>query len=120
MTKTKIIQETVGFYSADVTRRSINEKTGRCEYKGPNGKECAFQRCVETNLSEFDKGSSLSAFAIMKEDNDISFKQGYEGYSAEFWNNVQTFHDSHSNWNGDGLSEMGKKSLNTLLELYKN
>lgn len=125
MTKTEILLETAKFYGEDTSRRSI--RNNKCAYKGENGKECAFQRCVVTDLTEYDAWITdpnnmftNSALSIMNKRENLVFKEGYEGHSPGFWNDVQSLHDSHYIWDEKGITERGQNRLDLLLEKYKD
>lgn len=126
MTKIEIIDDTVAYYSADVTRRSKKDVNGKmtCVYKGPEGRECAFQRVVENDLSEYDCKTSFgfgaSAVSIMIDKENLKFKEGYEGHDRSFWGYIQALHDSDSNWDENGLSEDGRKHVESLKQFFPN
>jgi len=44
--------------------------------------------------------------------------QGLDIQDLDFLEDVQKFHDYHSNWNETGLSENGEKHLEQLIEKY--
>lgn len=119
MTKVEIIQDTVDYYSADVVgRRSLAGQN--CRYKGPNGKECAFQRCVIDDLSP-SEGSGCGMFDLKA----IQFKPEYAGHDEgrtdqSFWTSIQHLHDSNIYWSSEGLSANGMKFVHDLKERYKN
>lgn len=126
MTKIEIIDDTVAYYSADVTRRSkqlVNNKV-QCTYKGPEGRECAFQRVVEDDLSEYDCSTTFgygeSAASIIVKKEDLKFKEGYEGHDKNFWGAIQHLHDMDVHWDENGLSEKGNKYVEDLKETFSN
>jgi hypothetical protein len=106
MTALEILEETIEFYQNNP--RSIDSTSGACKYKSDNGNECAFQRCVETDLSEYE-----GLNAVMGK-TDIQFKKGYEGYPKEFWNEIQWLHDHDDFWQDNKLSENGLKQYQKL------
>lgn len=110
MTKIEIIQDTVDYYAADpFNRRSVTAGGNTCMYKGPHGKECAFQRCVVDDLSG-SEGSGLGVFDLTS----LTFKPGYEGHDVMFWKDIQTLHDDRLNWNIGGLSASGEAYVRML------
>jgi hypothetical protein len=111
-TKHEIIDEIANYYNS--TNRSYDDINEVCKYKGPNNTECAFQRCVETNLSEYEGRSS----AIVMERHNIRFKDGYEGHDIIFWRLIQNLHDSRRNWNEKGLSDDGQDMVNKLKTMF--
>jgi hypothetical protein len=113
-TKTQVIEETAAFYNSN--NRSVNE-TGRCLYNGLDGKQCAFAR-VCTNPSDFMEGSS--ALNILTTDGFYILKPEYRIENTRFWNDIQTFHDEELKWTETGLSEIGQRRKQRLLENYKD
>lgn len=123
MTKIEIIDDTVAYYSADVSRRSISdERSSKCLYKGPKEKECAFQRVVENDLSKYDQDSNFgfgsTCVTVMKNEPELKFKEGYEGHNAGFWIEIQDLHDRFEYWNNEGLTEKGKEYVESLKHKY--
>lgn len=111
-TKIEIINETVEFYSVP-GRRSLNPM-GQCVYNGPDGKHCAFARCV-ANPQDLKEGrdcnhSSLFPLAI--------FKEGYEGHEPSFWRDIQLLHDGIQFWADHGLTQRGVAYRLELLSIY--
>lgn len=120
MTKLEIIEDTIKYYSEDVSRRSITINN-RCVYKGPDCKECAFQRVVVDDLSIYDGEYILSSAKSIIEGNPaIVFKPGYEGHEAGFWNSIQALHDRGYYWDKNGLTTTGLLEVEALKEIYKN
>lgn len=117
MTRNQIIQETADFYAVNpAERRSVSENNETCLYKGSNGKECAFQRCVETDLSIYEgEGASIIISTA-----SIIFKPEYKEFEKDeqFWQSLQSFHDNGCNWTSDGLSVAGENQLTHLLNIY--
>lgn len=116
-TKIEIIKETVEYYSADVSRRSISY-SGKCMYNGPEGKQCAFARCAEAIDEEYEEWNA----------NEVLENKGIETLKPEyrhiidvyFWNELQYLHDNCSNWDENGLTEDGKVFVKGLIHKYKN
>lgn len=117
MTKTEIINETIAFYSTHPrsikknTQSSLESYSG-CAYKGDNGAECAFQRCVKDNLSEFEGKNCRGIMATRK----VEFKEGYEGHDVSFWEDVQLIHDRLMD--SSGIRYDCKQDIDELLEKY--
>ena len=116
MNKLEIIDDTVAYYSTHPRSLGIDDNGDvRCRYKGNNGTECAFQRCVETDLSEFE---GRSASYIIPND-QISFKEGYNIEDVGFWQDIQYLHDGGENWENGELSEYGADFVKRLKEKYQ-
>lgn len=125
MTKTEIINETANFYSEDTNRRSISPVTRNCYYylKDKKGKvkKCAIGRCMSREGIKKFGDSKKTAFDLFDEhDLEISMKKKYKGHSANFWGELQTFHDLDYNWFKNELSVTGQNELKRLLEKYKD
>lgn len=129
MTKSEIIDDTIAYYGADPKDRrsikpknilkdnSMNEVT-TCLYRGPGGRECAFQRVVENDLSFYDDELTRASVILADQNNPIKFKPEYAGHEKDhdFWGAIQSLHDSDENWDENGLSKAGMISV----EFYKN
>lgn len=127
MTKLKILEETVEFYSENP--RSIGEN-GFCVYFHEDGRRCAVGRCIDLKkkdqfLEMLDglvrrkvyAGFSGNALvnAGMIPDLDSFLEEKYKGHSSEFWEEIQQFHDHCANWEVDGeLSDYGRYELTRL------
>ncbi len=112
-TKAQIINETVEFYSADTSRRSINAR-GNCFYLHPaNGNKCAVGRCLKNPSKEASMSVSF-LFGSYKERYNPEFLPEYEGHDLDFWMDLQGFHDSSENWDKYGLTAGGQKELKRL------
>lgn len=123
MTKAEIINETVEFYSADVNRRAITNRT--CHYSikilDDEERNCSVGRCMTPEaLSEYGN-QIMSVYALNKEsslDDLLQFK--YQGYHVSFWRDLQLLHDRELNWEQNGLTETGKSLVIQLRETYKH
>lgn len=109
-TKLEIINETVEYYSEDVSRRATNDK-GRCEYY-INGKMCAFGRCMIN--PQFKYVSDDPTLGIKNVDQDPLLKKEYRGHENEFWVDLQNLHDNQYHWDKGGLTEFGQKYVEKL------
>jgi hypothetical protein len=103
LTAVEIINETVEFYSADVTRRSV--ENGYCAYAGTKGRKCAYARCWRDGVwtPEYEgKGPCSPQIPVP----DALVEERYRGHSPFFWSSLQRLHDV-PNWNETGLNEAG-------------
>lgn len=117
-TKREIIEETVAYYSEDVTRRALSYREGGsiagCKYLTSENKMCAVGRCLtEEGLKEWGDYSSYFTLDMID-----SLKEEYKVDDYGFWSDLQKLHDTNSNWDENGLSEDGKSFVNWLLETY--
>jgi hypothetical protein len=124
--KIDIINETVQYYSEDTNRRAVNDTNG-CSYYF-EGKMCAVGRCV-TNPQKFDKDSNNSnttsqIYSLVHQANfklNARLKPEYRGHDLNFWEDLQSLHDTHYYWKrAKGLTEMGQSKVKELLERYKD
>ena len=116
MTKTELIQETVDFYSADTSRRSMEEEG--CAYLAENGTKCAVGRCMTQEALKDYGNVPITADAI--KDLDSLLLQEYQGHPVKLWQELQRFHDAGSNWDAQGITKEGKQRVQELLIKYAN
>jgi hypothetical protein len=105
LTALEIIEETIEFYSADITRRSI--KNGICVYAGEDGTKCAYSRCWKEGVWKEEYEDRNPKHEFMPKPDEL-VDERYKGHSAKFWLELQRLHDNNSHWNETGLTENGK------------
>lgn len=121
MTKLEIIEETVEYYSEDVSRRSTIENGSICRYINHKGQNCAFSRILTeegkrvANEYEGDVAISLLGKDVIKEKH---FKDGYYHKPDLFYSDLQNLHDLSNYWDEDGLTKNGKLYVKELKEIY--
>ena len=123
MKATELIQETVDYYSEDVSRRAVDE-FGYCHYN-KNGKKCAVGRCIIDELNhDFTMSWDYLHCSNVKvdsfEERQAFLKEEYRGFPDDLWNVLQRLHDINSNWIKSGLSEFGKAMVTHLMARYAN
>lgn len=118
----EVLNETVEFYSEDVTRRGTTS-TGACMYyfKDPKTKEvrkCAVGRMLKNKeckkLIDFCGG----VLGLVREHPSIKFKKKYRNLPTRFLWDLQVFHDSQSYFNlhdGKGLTQKGTEEVEHIL-----
>ena len=116
-TKLEIIEETIAFYTEDISRRSVDE-FGNCQYVSENGNVCAFSRCCIDPASLKPYEGYVSNRILSKLGFDC-LKPEYRIEDVWFWNRLQNFHDSSKNWNENGLTEKGLECAHDL-KIYLN
>ena len=123
MTAIKLINETVAYYSKDVTRRGICKISGSCEYLTRDGKMCAVGRCVKEELNSDLSGSFNNLYnenkPLSEQEREDLFKDEYKGIPAGLWSNLQSLHDTNRFWNATGLSKDGKNFVKILKREFK-
>ena len=125
-TKREIIDETIAYYSEDVSRRAV--KGHRCVYMNfdsPHKQMCAVGRCIDyTHEKATMAYKSLdTASGLIREFSDNIFLPEYRGHDRQFWKDLQSFHDNKKNWNNKanvGLSDHGEHELKRLCKKWSD
>jgi len=104
------LDETIKFYGDDVSRRSLNSK-GHCKYKTESGNKCAIGRCLKKIAFDYDIEGN-DATGIDNEFKGIGGLEGallkkYQGFTLDFWNEIQGLHDGEYYWDMEGLTGSG-------------
>jgi hypothetical protein len=125
LTKLEILNETIEFYSEDVSKRSTALGFG-CVYNGDNGTHCAIARCfipfykdqgkklhnnTECNIEDFLSADEVPSIDMLLEDR-------YHGHELQFWVELQRLHDFDKHWNDKGLSELGEIKVEDMKEQF--
>ena len=124
-TKEEIIKETAEFYN--LSNRGYDEKESLCMYLTPDNKKCAVGRCIlDEKIKSFNKVYFSNIIAVSdhlenrRDSLDNYFKPEYRGHKARFWRDLQSFHDSACNWTEEGISDIGKSTVEILIDLHKD
>ena len=130
MTKTEIIIETKEFYDANPHLRGVSRlipsADENCVYQSPTEPErkCAVGRCMtkEALVSLGQAEGPAESLKCKSPDGklDTLLIQKYRGHSADFWEDLQHFHDSKINWNKNGLSPCGLIVFKNLLSNWSS
>ena len=98
-----ILKDTINYYSEDPdNRRSISED-GNCMYTWGDT-HCAIGRYLKEEYQREDwieNENSVNELCEGSEDGlniDWCLRDDVQGLDANFWKNLQDFHDSHSCW----------------------
>ena len=128
-TKKEIILETAAFYGEDPSRRAVVNQDGRakCRYLTEDGRKCAVGRCLIEGGKMLSVGivgaisAELVDMAVSEIYNleDVLMPE-YRGHDTDFWVRLQEFHDCDVHFTDTGLSELGERKLEFLLEQYAN
>lgn len=120
-TKIEIINETVEYYSADVSRRAVGDVKGlnseSCHYY-KDGKMCAVGRCMIDPKHWSDSGAWVEDLLLEREGGDDFLKEEYRGHDAKFWKDLQVFHDTFHHWNENGITPTGVAHKDKLIATY--
>ena len=107
-----LLQETVDYYSEDVTRRGVTTD-GRCLYLSPLGGMCAVGRCISDpkGFEEITMKIGLGSISNINLHKDIDFEsllqEKYRGFGIEMWKKLQAFHDNDAHWDENGITDSG-------------
>ncbi len=112
-TKLEIIQETVEAYT-DANNRGTS--SWGYEYVTEDGRKCAAGRCMVA--PELYCGS-IDSLALKNHGSNVPFSDElflpeYRGHSREFWQDIQSLHDSDINFVDGTWSELGKLRIEAL------
>lgn len=119
LTKLEIVNETVAFYNADVTKRSIDEQDD-CLYNGYDGNRCAIGRCMVDALKEqgMELKGNRGGFQNLAIQNDLTLdeilEERYRGHEHDFWVKLQQLHDDSTFWDNAGLNADGEIFINEI------
>lgn len=112
-TALEIIDETVAYYSEDVSRRAIGNSITSCSYYTEDGRMCAVGRCLQK--PENFKGNLQSAHSLNAEFGlEEIIKEEYKGHTLSFWESLQHLHDDNDHWTETGLNEHGLRKLENI------
>lgn len=110
-----LLNETVDFYSEDVSRRAIDAE-GSCMYNTEDEKQCAVGRCLTDEAIGKFGTVRADVFGLLKAAKkegytflDEILKEEYRGFNIDFWFQLQRLHDIELYWQkGTGLTKEGK------------
>ncbi len=115
----KVLEDTVAFYGADVSRRGLNEK-GDCIYITPDKKKrCAIGRLLPLKVCESFRGrgyGGLDCSIFSKVPKNLSKLR------LKFLQDVQDLHDRQLHWSAKsktGLTNKGTMKFNTIKKKIK-
>ena len=125
----QILKETTDYYAKDPDNRRSIDKDGNCNYTWGDA-HCAVGRYLKPEYQREDwVENNMSVFELMENSEDglsidWCLRDDVQGLDANFWRNMQDFHDAHSCWiteedyNKDeepiGLSRIGKDNYRTI------
>ena len=125
----QILKDTRDHYAEDPDNRRSIDEDGNCMYTWGKS-HCAIGRYLKPeNQREdwYENGNSVNELMEGSDDGcniDWCLRDDVKGLDADFWRNLQDFHDSHSCWiteedyNKDeepiGLSRIGKDNYRTI------
>ena len=112
-TRQELLENTIAFYSEDVTRRAFDEGAGGCMYQTEDGRNCAIGRELKSpstfGVATNSSTSGISCFALMSE-----LPKRLSSMGAGFLCEIQVLHDCDLHWDTYGLTLMGEDKVNTI------
>jgi hypothetical protein len=113
----KLLEDTIQFYSEDVSRRSVkdNGRGGHICYYSHNRKKCAIGRLLTPEELEWWAQVAENKFAELE---NSSYRHMVEicgvpvnlqGFDPVFLTDLQSLHDNDRHWGENGLTEKGKE-----------
>jgi hypothetical protein len=116
-TRQELLNNTIAFYSEDVTRRAYDKESEQCMYQTPDGRNCAIGRELKSpstfGVATHSIGSGISSIELMRE-----LPKRLSSMGDKFLNDIQMFHDKDDYWGADGLTLSGKDRVNTICNNY--
>lgn len=110
------LEDTYEYYNEDVNRRSFAETENgavTCLYKNKDaGTMCAIGRFLEDAYDPKMENKAVDDIFELLPDKLKELGKGF------LWA-VQSFHDDDCNWDSEGISKIGMKKYNQLLDLIK-
>ena len=103
----EFLEETVQFYSEDVTRRATDGY--HCMYRTEDGRKCAIGRHISDDkyTSRMEENSCVSNIVF------YSLPQEIQDLGQDFLSHIQSLHDGDENWGKEkGLSPIGEGKVN--------
>jgi hypothetical protein len=115
----EILNETVQYYSEDVTRRGTNRTTGSCEYLTEEGCMCAVGRCMSKPSRDMIGSATMLTIGVSCSDLEKELKPEYRGHPISFWRDIQTLHDKDANWSvASGLTTYGEFRVAQIKQMH--
>jgi hypothetical protein len=114
----EILEETVQYYSEDVSRRSVCLETDRCRYNGPDGKLCAAARMMTKEALHLKNIENYSMTCLIDTYGIEILKPEYVVLDTEFYDSIQKLHDDIVNWDENGLTVTGEAAVANIKAEY--
>ena len=123
LTAKEVLDDTVKFYSEDPLRRAVlSDAREDCVYTDHEGNHCAVGRWLQEEYQvynwDYNQDSVSELFDDGYTDRDFLVPE-VRDLPFEFWVELQCLHDNVCNWDEEGLSSLGKKTVIRLKEFVK-
>jgi hypothetical protein len=116
-TRQELLDNTVAFYSEDVTRRAFDKEKGQCMYHTEDGRNCAIGR--ELRYPEnFGVKEGMPDAGIGENDLFDSLPKRLRSMGQDFLSDIQHLHDHKSYWGDNELSMAGESFVAQLYVKY--
>ena len=121
LTAKEVLDDTVKFYSEDPLRRAVlSDAREDCVYTDHEGNHCAVGRWLMEEYQDYNWVYNQDSVSDLFDDEHTDFLvPEVRDLPFDFWVELQCFHDNVCNWDPEGLSSMGKKTVIRLKELVK-
>jgi len=123
LTAKEVLDDTVKFYSEDPSRRATKPGSrGDCVYTTYDGNHCAVGRWLMEEYQDYNWVHNEDSISTLFDDGsiDIDFLvPEVRDLPFDFWVELQCLHDNVCNWDEEGLSSIGKKTVIRLKEFVK-
>ena len=99
----QILKDTIDYYAKDPDNRRSVDEDGNCRYTFGD-KHCAIGRYLKEEYQREDWIENDFSVNELSEQSDAGLnidwclRDDVQGLDADFWMNLQDFHDSHSCW----------------------
>jgi hypothetical protein len=126
LTKEEFLKSTIDYYSADPANRRCTSAVDRCYYSPEHANKPTSEGCAIGRHLTSEEGKKMWDDANLTID-ELATDPDYKGYMPEwmqalprrFLAGVQSLHDNRHNWDATGLTDRGKRSVNSIIRLYK-
>lgn len=109
MNHSEFLEDTVAFYSADTSRRAVDDNSISCRYRTNDGRKCAIGRFIsDENYDESIEGCEITLL-----DNEY-LPDWMRKLNKDFLTSMQNFHDGSIFWSKNGLSLDGENKYKRL------
>lgn len=121
-TREELLADTLQYYCEDVKRRNLSKDDGfYCTYhpNWENTEGCAIGRFLEEDLQLYLDGLNDSGIQSMSNENYNKIPKWMRDLGRDFLTSMQLLHDRHNYWNEFGLTSIGKKEVEIIINRYK-
>ncbi len=114
MTKEEFLKDTIEFFTLD--NRGFDPDTNNCNYHCIDGNKCAIGRYMTVEMADKSDYQNWDIDDIIQEK---LLPKNVIDLGNNFLHDIQSLHDTESNWNDEGLSEEGKRNVDGIIYDFK-